>query len=310
MGVGLGKASSIARVCIVSVLGLAGAFAMSQSAKAAYSLYGFGGPSGVFSVACAGPGDQSLASTNGFDNRTFFKTGSSCTSNAVTGAANESFTSGNVSAAASGTSALGLLNGQVSMSTDAQNAVIFPAGFVDLGFIDTLAINSAPHNGQVATVTAQVNLSGTLTAAGPNVFSRLELIVGTNNFSAFNLVSTKQTQAGVNPSPLVVNETVTFDLNFIVGTPDQFLVRAQAQSMTSSATSLGNNQADVNFVGTVQWGGIQSVTVGGQQISNYTAVGTTSGIDWNEPAAVPLPPTMLLLGGAVASISLLLRRTA
>jgi hypothetical protein len=97
------------------------------------------------------------------------------------------------------------------------------------------------------------------------------------------------------PAPTrVVNDTLVLDLPFIIGTPSQFQVRAMARAMTSSSTSFGNNTSDVSFMSTVAWGGIDKITVGGNEITSFTASGVDSGIDWAQ--AIPEPNTALLLG--------------
>ncbi len=154
---------------------------VSTEVQAGFVTYGFGGGTGVFSVACAGPADGGLPNGNIPDNRVFFQAGSNCTSNPLTGSASEIFASGNVSASGTVTASLGSLQGFATMSTDVQSSVLFPAGFGDTGWIDTMLLEEDPQNaqfnGQVGIASIMLNVSGTLAASGPNVFARLQLAV-------------------------------------------------------------------------------------------------------------------------------------
>ena len=64
------------------------------------------------------------------------------------------------------------------MSTDQQASVLFPAGFGDTGWIDTMLLGGNPQlNGQVGMASVVVNVSGTLAVSGPNVTALLQLVV-------------------------------------------------------------------------------------------------------------------------------------
>jgi hypothetical protein len=256
-----------------------------------YTHYGFSGTQGLFSVSCSGPGDGGLPHNGLVDNRGFFKPTSVCTSDPLTSSSVSSFASGSVMASSSATAALGTLQGQAAMSTDAQTAVLFPAGFSDLGWIDTLTILDPSSTGQVAMVSVVLNASGALLADGPNVVALLQLIVS-SELAGLNLHQPFYQIQSTGPSPQPINDTLVLDLPFIVGTPGQMLVRAQARAMTSSATSFGNNVSDVEFLNTISWGGIADIAVGGISILPDAVVLSASGVDWTGPisAAIPLPP--------------------
>lgn len=276
---------------------------VSTEVRAGFTTYGFGGGTGVFSVACAGPGDGGLPNGNLADNRVFFKPGSNCTVDPLTGAASESFASGNTSASGTVSSVLGQLQGSATMSTDQQSSVRFPAGFGDTGWIDTMDLGGNPQfNGQVGMAEVEVIVSGTLAVSGPNVTALLQLVVSSELGGPALHQPFYQIQS---PHPgLTISDSLILDLPFIIGTPSEFLVRAMPRAMTSSQTSFGNNTSTVNFLAnSVTWGGIRSVTVGGTTLPNFTAIGGT-GIDWTQPfgaLAVPTPSIvpLLILGLAV-----------
>ena len=309
------------RMCLayssLRVLAIVGAAMMivvlvSTEVRAGFTTYGFGGGTGVFSVACAGPADGGLPNGNIPDNRVFFKAGSNCTAAPLTGSASESFTSGNVSASGTVAASVGSLQGFATMSTDTQNSVFFPAGFGDTGWIDTMLLGGNPQlNGQVAIASIMLNVSGTLAASGPNVFARLQLAVSSELANSPALHQPFYFIQSPQPG-LTISDTLVLDLPFIIGTPSEFLIRAMPQAMTSSATSFGNNTSTADFFTTITWGGIQSVTVAGTPLADFTATGGT-GIDWTQPfgaaSAVPAPSVVPLLILGLAAIGFTRRFT-
>jgi hypothetical protein len=235
-----------ALIVAVASLGLAGI----EARAAPFETYGVSGSGGVFAVSCSGPGDGGLPNGNIVDNRVFFKPGSDCTNNPLTLSANSSFSMGSVTASGSTTSTLGSISGVATMNTGTQNSILFPAGFTDAGWIDTLLLEDAATTGQLATVSVILHVSGVLSATGPNVVSRLQLAVSSE--AAGNPALHQPSYQIQAPSAdLVINETLILDLPFIVGTPSQLLVRAMARAMTSSSTSFGDNTSTVNFLSTL-----------------------------------------------------------
>ena len=271
-----------------AVLGIV-VLASSEAQSAPFTTYGFVGTSGVFAASCSGPGDGGLPNPNIVDNRVFFKAGSDCTVDPLTPTANSSFSSGSVTASGTTTTALGSISGSAAMSTGAQSAVQFPAGFSDSGWIDTLLVSSPGNEGLLAQVSVVLNVNATLSVSGPNVISRLWLAVSSET-SGNPALHQPFYQIQAPAAPLVVNDTLTLELPFIIGTPSQFLVRVMAQAMTSSSTSFGNNTSDVAFLNTITWGGVEKVTVAGDEVA-FTAVGDDSGINWAEPFTEPVPLT-------------------
>ena len=260
--------------------------------------YGAGG-SGAFSVSCSGPADGGLPNP-GFDNRLWFQAGSVCNTNVSTAGAtsgtntSSSFSSGGVSTSGQAQTGNKIIKVLATMSSDEQDSVRFPAGFADAGWTDTLTVNSPGNEGQLAVVNIILNITGTLTASGPNSFSRLWAFVGTDIGTPSQPFY--QVQAGVNPSPTIINDTLILPLDFLIGTAGEFIVKIQAQAMTSSATSFGNNNAMADFWSTITWGGIDSVTFGnGDPLPNFSLL-SASNVDWTEAAVVPLPASIGLFG--------------
>ena len=277
-------------------------FAGAAAHAVPYTHYGFSGTHGLFSVSCSGPGNGGLPNSGLADNRGFFTAGSDCTADPLTSSSSSNFASGNVMASSSATAGFGTLQGQATMSTDLQNAVLFPAGFSDLGWIDTLTIVDPSNNGQVAMVSVVLGASGALLADGPNVTALLQLIIS-SELAGLSLHQPFYQIQSTGPTPQPILDTLVLDLPFIVGTPGQMLVRAQARAMTSSQTSFGNNVSDVEFLNTISWGGIADITVGGVSILPDATVLSASGVDWTAPfsVAIPLPPGWTLsLTGLVA----------
>jgi hypothetical protein len=301
---------SVVRAAAMLACGAFGLGALDPNgAQAAFYSYGTG-TSGVFAVSCSGPGDGGLANPN-FDNRLFFKPGAQCqTSTDSTGPgyyanANSSFSQGNiVTSGKAQSSSMGVLRASGKMSTDQQNSVLFPAGFGEAGWIDTITIENPSMNGQIATINALLHIDGTLDASGPNSFGRLQLYaassLGVANQSSY------QVQAGTAVESLTVNDTVMVSFDFVIGTASEFGVKMSALAMTSSATSFGQNFSDTDFFNTLTWGGIDSITVGGNEITDYS-IFSESGTDWTV-AAVPLPGAGALFMAGLAGLGFTARR--
>ena len=296
-----------------SIAALAILWLNSLDAQATIMTYGNTSASTVFTVSCSGPADGGLPNAS-FDNRNFFKAGSDCTNDPFTSLDSSSFASGNVSASGSASASFGTLHGSAAMSTDAQTSVRFPAGFGDAGWIDTMLIEIAGQGGQIATAFALVNVTGTLFAQGVNVSSFFQLYVGSELDGADKHRPFHQIQSFNNvPESLIISDSFVLPLRFVVGTPSQFTVRAQARAMTSSSTSGGNNVSNVNFLTSVTWGGIQSISIGGTEITDpFAATGTVSGVNWANPAAVaaPAPASLLLFLTGLATLVLTRRAIA
>ncbi|MGB5395911.1 MAG: hypothetical protein WBN96_02075 [Gammaproteobacteria bacterium] len=267
------------------------------------------GTSGAFAVSCSGPGDGGLANPN-FDNRLFFKVGAQCqtmtdpTGPAYQANASSAFTQGSVVTSGQAQSSLGILRASGIMSTDQQNSVLFPAGFGEAGWVDTIIIENPLMTGQVATVNANIHIEGTLDASGPNSFGRLQLFGSTDLGTA--LQSSYQVQAGSAVESLSVNETLLVSFNFVIGTASEFGIKMSALAMTSSATSFGLNSSDTDFYNTLTWGGIDSITVGGNELTDYSIL-SESGTDWSV-AAVPIPAAGVLFAFGLVSLGFTARR--
>ena len=111
-----------------------------------------------------------------------------------------------------------------------------------------------------------------------------------------------QVQTGVNPSPTLIDDLLTFTVGFVVGKHDEFVVKMMAVAMTSSQTSFDTNIAAADFSNTLVWGGISDVTIGGDAQSEFSG-GSASGVDWTlaATAAIPAPAAWPLLSIAVVT---------
>jgi len=206
---------------------------------------------------------------------------------------------------------MGVLKASANMNTGASTSVLFPAGFAETGFADLITVNVPGQTGQVAIVDIVLNLTGVLTATGPNSFSRLQLYVDADNGVTAPHQPGYQVQAGINPSPMVIDEVVMLSVGFIVGDPEEFVVKMIAQAMTSSQTSFGENAAEADFFNTLTWGGIAGVTIGGNAVTDFT-IDAASGTDWTVAAstAISSPPAWAVLGLAVLGLGRVRRRGA
>ena len=173
---------------------------------------------------------------------------------------------------------MGVLKASAKVNTGSVTSVQFPAGFAETGFADLITLNVLGQTGQIAVVDVVLNLTGVLTATGPNSFLRLQLYVDSDNGVTAPQQLVYQVQAGFNPSPTVINEVVILSLGFIVGDPDEFIGKMMVQAMTSSQTSFGMNASWADFSNTLTWGGIAEVTIGGNAVSDFT-IDSASGVD-------------------------------
>jgi hypothetical protein len=204
---------------------------------------------------------------------------------------------------------MGVLKASAKLNTGPVTVVPFPAGFAETGFADLITVNVPGQTGQIAVVDIVLNLTGVLTATGPNSFSRVQLYVDADNGATTPHVPGFQVQAGIQPSPTVIDEVVTLSVGFIVGDPDEFVVKLMAQAMTTSQTSCGENASEADFFNTLTWGGIAGVTIGGNAVDDFT-IDSASGVDWRVAAstAISAPPVWAFLGLAVLGLARVWRR--
>lgn len=192
-------------------------------------------------------------------------------------------------------------------------------GSASAGWVDTFLIGSPLLNGQQGRVTFSFRVDGTLSGAGNEPVSldsnqtrataSLDVYTG-GSFSSFRYerLNINTGQLASNSTPFL-NQTLTYSVDFIFGTPFEFGLR-----VISSTQSFGNYYYTANAKSdlshTATWGGFDSVTtVGGVPVPRgaYT-FSSGSGADFTQ-AIVPEPGTsaLLLLAGA-GTLGVVLRR--
>ncbi len=269
-------------------------------ARATFTTYGLSGGSGVYAVSCGGllvPG-SGLGALNAIDNRDAFQTGSSaCTSDALTSSSNTSFTDSDFTAFGSGTASLGSITGAATLDTGFDPFGPFPTGYTDTGWVDTMIIDVPGQDaGTFAFLNAVIVVSGELDTTGVNVIARFRAIASSDLGSPGEFQQFYQEQSfNQIQETLTVSDTLFFALPFLIGQPFQFTVRGQATAQTSSSTSGGLvggfNFSDVDFSSSVNWLGIESISIDGEEIFDFTALGTDSLINWANAVGGPVPPT-------------------
>ena len=104
---------------------------------------------------------------------------------------------------------MGVLKASAKLNTGSVTSVLCPAGVAETGSADLITLNVPGQTGQIAVVDIVFNLTGVLTATGANSFSLLQLYVDSYNNLTAPHPPGYEVQAGVNPSPTVVNDMVT-----------------------------------------------------------------------------------------------------
>lgn len=165
------------------------------------------------------------------------------------------------------------------------------------------------QNGQSAVFSFDLHVSGVLTAL-PTGNSATSLGIaayrdnGQNGFASWSVGG--QGQGGF-PYQQTVNTTVALQLPVTLGQPLQFGLYARAAAGSASSGPNWISEASNDFLSTITWAGIGSLTVGGQPVA-YT-LGSQSGIDWSQPfVPIPEPGTWALLALGLAGIAARVRR--
>lgn len=161
-------------------------------------------------------------------------------------------------------------------------------------------------NGQQALLSFDIHVSGVLDAK-PTGNSGTQLAIaayrdnGQNGFSPWSVGG--QGQGGF-PYQQAVNTTVTLQLPVTLGQPFSFGLYARAVAGSASRGPNWISESSNDFLSTITWQGISSLTFGGQPVAY--SLSSQSGIDWTQPfAPVPEVPTPWLL---LAGLALLARR--
>jgi hypothetical protein len=178
----------------------------------------------------------------------------------------------------------------------------FTVAAATAGWNDVLMIapQNPAQNGQSAVFSFPLAVSGVLKAlpmgnSGTQVKIGAYRDNGQNGFSQWSVGGQGQT---FYPYDEIVNSTIILGLPVTLGQPFQFGLYARATSGSASSGPNWISEASNEFLTTITWQGVDSVTVGGQQIA-YT-LSSQSGTDWTQPfkpASVPEVPGSLPAAG-------------
>ena len=186
--------------------------------------------------------------------------------------------------------------------------LFFPTSRAFAGWVDEITIDAPGLTGQQGTFSADLHLTGTLSAFGYQGVAafRVSEFHGPNfgnERSVFDL--TRRDDANV----YTVDQIVSTSVPFVFGTPFRYGVFAAAQTSVGSEGGLNHlpGDATADFDDTVRWLGLTAVrsgsAPGGPTVAGYT-VTTLSGADWvvGPTAVVPEPGTTALLATGLAAL--------
>ena len=281
-------------------------------------------PPGGMIQACAGPATAGGPGWPGNDHFPYFNGGTPDLHEVLfaggTGAsAAASFANATIANDCSGVATLGIIQGIAH--NDAPNTSFFAGAMLHGGWAETFVITSPGLGGQSGFMQFTMNVRGTLYATGFAGSSSF-LVAGYKDanpllanalFSPGNsspLSTDRQyghwavaTFGNPSVASMTVDDTITFAVPFVFGTPFKLSIYGRAGAgMRSSSGVAGNSTATTNFMDGLHWGGITNVYQGGVPIGNVTIVGA-SGIDWNGPVN-PLSPADFNQDGMVDATDL------
>lgn len=212
---------------------------------------------------------------------------------------------------AQGAASMGLV--KMSVGNSGQIAANFPSGRVTGGWEDHLTITSSDPtlNGKPGTLFFDVSVHAMLDSQGDAGSARLTVDYFKNNQQSFlpgGISGAKEWRISTFPKPdvnqrsLVVDETVHFSVDFNFGTSFDLGVFALASAgMRAQSNSLAFSTAHIDALNTIRWMGVTGVTAGDGTVTDFS-IASASGIDWVQPAPVPLPAGLSLLGTVVAGL--------
>ena len=273
------------------------------------------GSTGVMVSSCGGLASGSFPIEGGlFD----WQPGqSNCTSSQTTTpgqvlSASDSFVqaSPSVQADAHGTAQYGSVGTYAHFVANASAG--FAAGETTAGWTDTLVImpGNPAQMGQNAVMNFSLHLDGVLDGQPMgNSYTRIGTQVWMNNSPVYDQSYRAQGQGqGGFPFHLVVDQTLNFSVNVVLGTPFELGIFTRSSAGTAGAGPDWFSEATSDFASTLTWQGIGGVSVTGIPI-DYS-LSSESGIDWQLPfAPVPEPATWLLMSAGVLGVALRRRPT-
>lgn len=271
--------------------------------------YGFGGPA-AFTMAAAGghTGNGighfavSNVNVNPADVQIFGGLGLQSAN------ANYTVIPGNA-ASAQASASLGVLRAAASFSDATGGFANHSGAIADLGWLDLYTISDPLYNGQAGVLNFLLHADGTLDSStwGSSSWS---ISAATNSTTLDFLTQQGCDSRFVNPCAVPVNSTYVVSVPFVFGVSFEMLIRSL---VTAGMPSVGDSvppgaAGSVNFLNTIYWAGIQSVTVGGTPITGFT-ISAASGLDYTlslepngeapEPATLPVVASSFLVAWAI-----------
>jgi hypothetical protein len=218
------------------------------------------------------------------------------------------YASGDVANASSADAGLGYL--RLSASSDVPNGAFFPLAAANACWSETFVVTAPGLAGQPGILQFTLDASGALAATG---FAGSTSVTVTGYVNGSQLMNNQWFSPG-GSDPIgtdrqyghwgvatygipptdgkTVNDTVTFAVPFVFGTPFDLDICANALAGLRSVSGVpGNSTADADFSAGITWGGIQAVLVNGSPIKGYSVAGA-SGIDWSDPISGPAAPDL------------------
>jgi hypothetical protein len=161
-----------------------------------------------------------------------------------------------------------------------------------------------------STVAAAVQING------GTVFSTTGQLVSRNGSITTNELRRSQSLNGVLDGGIVSSLAgdFIFDIPFVFGTSFQMFATLDVFTQALAAIAGDDASAASNFGSSGLWGGISGVHLAdGTELTGYS-ISSDSGFDWSKafssgPVAVPVPPTLWLLGSGLLALIGLGRRT-
>lgn len=224
---------------------------------------------------------------------------------------------GSVSASASyleatpsvNTSALGsTVMGQTHLWSHfrANNSAGFAQAEATGGWTDMITLTplNAADLGKSVTLSFGVAVSGTLQGIpSGNGYAQFGLTPYLNDMAVPGQQFSVQGQGQFGfPYDQSLNQTVSFNVNVILGTPFELSLFARANVGVAGAGPDWFSESTVDFGNTISWAGISGVSLAGSPVGYNLS--SASGIDWQQAyAPVPEPAEWLLMGAGLALLA-------
>ena len=167
-------------------------------------------------------------------------------------------------------------------------------------FEDELVFNNLPA-GTHGVATFTLDLTGSLSAVGGGYWDFGVFFEQDGAARQQFVLSSSSSAANQN-----IDRTLTFTLNFVSGVTQhiRLLTTLSTGDFNSAGTAIGD------FSHTALWGGLQSVVVGGQDVTRAVGLNTGSGFDYRNAAieGVPEPVGWVLMLTGFGGLGAMLRR--